>query len=389
MEITMNEFELFNPQDMATIVLEKNAISGMDYMTNIFCQDIEMVSSHKPTVVENIGDATNRAVFVATVGYSDLLEQMNEAGDIDLINIRGKREVYGLFFVQSERTLNKQTLVIAGSDKRGTIYGMFSLSEKMGVSPWVFWADAIPLKKQTFTLTADSLHISKEPSVNYRGFFINDEQPCFGNWAKEKYGSVKPGPELYHHIFELLLRLKGNYLWPAMWRSDFTMDNIENAALADKMGVIIGASHHEPCCRSGGEFQKLRKENPQYGTDWSMLSHADGIREFWKDGLIRNQDFETLITIGMRGENDSYLMPEDATLEDNINVLKQAITEQKRLIEQYGNKDHPQLLAIYKEVEDYYQGDEHTEGLKDWDVLQNDIMMLCDDNFGHLRTLPG
>ncbi len=384
----MNEFQLFCGQDVATIVLEKNAISGMDYMTDIFCGDIELVAGEYPTVVEGIAEASDYAVLVATCGYSQLLEDMEAAGDIELAEVRGKREVYGLFLVESERTCGKKTLVVAGSDKRGTIYGMFRISEELGVSPWLFWADAKPEKKRCFTISKDFEQISKEPSVRYRGFFINDEQPCFGNWAKEKFGSVKPGPELYHHIFELLLRLKGNYLWPAMWRSDFTMDDLENARLADKMGVVMGASHHEPCCRSGGEFQKLRKENPQYGEEWSMLSNAEGITEFWKDGLIRNQDFETLITIGMRGESDSYLMPEDATLEDNINVLKSAITVQKRLIQQYGNKDHPQLLAIYKEVEDYYQGDENTEGLKDWDVLENDIMMLCDDNFGNVRTLP-
>ncbi len=384
----MNKFQLFNGQEMATVVLEKNAISGMDYMTDIFCGDIEMVSEKQPTIVENIAEASEYAVLVATCGYSTLLDAMEEAKDINLSEIKGKREVYGFFFVESERTCGKKTLVIAGSDKRGTIYGMFRVSEEIGVSPWVFWADAIPEKRESVVLGSEVQQVSKEPSVRYRGFFINDEQPCFGNWAKEKYGSAKPCPELYRHIFELLLRLKGNYLWPAMWRSDFTMDDLENARLADKMGVIVGASHHEPCCRSGGEFQKLRRENPQYGEDWSMLSNADGVAEFWKDGLIRNSEFESLITIGMRGEFDSYLMPEDATLEDNINVLKSAITVQKELIEKYGNKDHPQLLAIYKEVEDYYQGDENTEGLKDWDVLQNDIMMLCDDNFGNVRTLP-
>ncbi len=346
----MNEFQLFYGQEMAAIVLEKNAISGMDYMTDIFCDDIEMVSGKRPTVVEEFKEAGEYAVLVATCGYSTLLDAMEEAKDINLSEIKGKREVYGFFFVESERTCGKKTLVIAGSDKRGTIYGMFRVSEEIGVSPWVFWADATPEKRESVVLGSEVQQVSKEPSVRYRGFFINDEQPCFGNWAKEKYGSAKPCPELYRHIFELLLRLKGNYLWPAMWRSDFTMDDLENARLADKMGVIVGASHHEPCCRSGGEFQKLRKENPQYGEDWSMLSNADGVAEFWKDGLIRNSEFESLITIGMRGEFDSYLMPEDATLEDNINVLKSAITVQKELIEKYGNKDHPQLLAIYNNL---------------------------------------
>ena len=382
------QFGLFTKGMLASVVLEKAAVAGMDYMAGIFCGDLERVTGVCPQIQETIEGAKQEVVLIATCGYSAYLEQMEQCGEIDLSRIRKKREVYGIFNIKSEYLQGRSVLVIAGSDKRGTIYGMFHISESIGVSPWVFWADACPAKKEEIIFGDEIAAVSKEPSVKYRGFFINDEQPCLGNWAKEKYGSCRPCPEMYRHVFELLLRLKGNYLWPAMWRSDFTLDHLENAKLADRMGVIMGASHHEPCCRSGGEFQKLRKENPAYGTEWSFLSNADGISEFWKDGLKRNQPFENLITIGMRGESDSYLMPEDATLEDNINVLKAAIVEQKKLIQEYGSSDHPQLLAIYKEVEDYYQGDENTKGLKDWDVLENDIMMLCDDNFGNLRTLP-
>ncbi len=384
----MIQFELFKKGTAAPVVVEKTAIDGIDYMADIFCKDIEKVTGISPIRQQEITADAPGVILVATCGNSAYLKQMEAAGEIDLAKVRGKREVFGIYVVKDSTLFHQTILVIAGSDKRGAIYGMFHISEQIGVSPWVFWADAVPSQKEEVILGKEIQMISKEPSVKYRGFFINDEQPCLGNWAKEKYGSCRPCPEMYQHIFELLLRLKGNYLWPAMWRSDFTLDHLENAELANKMGVIMGASHHEPCCRSGGEFQKLRHENPQYGTEWSFLSNKEGVSNFWKDGLIRNKPFENLITIGMRGENDSYLMPEDATLEDNINVLKEAIVEQKKLIAQYGSSDHPQLLAIYKEVEDYYQGDEQTKGLKDWDVLKDDIMMLCDDNFGNLRTMP-
>ena len=379
------QFELLKNGKAAPIILEECAIDGMDFMTDIFRKDVELVTGVLPDKKPALQEDTEAAVLVATCGYSKYLEKLEEEGVISLVAIRGKREVYGIFPVCYQE---KPLLIIAGSDKRGTIYGMFSISEKMGVSPWLFWADAVPAKKAEVVFDESIAVISKEPSVKYRGFFINDEQPCLGNWAKEKYGSCRPCPEMYEHIFELLLRLKGNYLWPAMWRSDFTLDHIENAILADKMGVIVGASHHEPCCRSGQEFQTLRREHPEYGTEWSFLSNAEGVSAFWRDGLLRNKPYESLITIGMRGESDSYLMPEDATLEDNINVLKAAITEQKKLIAEYGNQAHPQLLAIYKEVEDYYHGDETTPGLKEWDVLKDDIMMLCDDNFANLRTMP-
>ncbi len=377
-------FEFYKNTVVAPIVLEEALKPTLSKMVGIFADDLRKVTGEEAPVLSAVPKDAANVVVVGIVGESSLLEGFSER----LLGIRGKKECYSIFVEDDFFHEGQRALIIAGSDKRGAIYAMFSISEAMGISPWYYFADA-KVKRQAEVIISEEVCVtSKEPSVEYRGFFINDEQPCFGNWAKEKFGSIRPCPELYEKIFELLLRLKGNYIWPAMWRSDFTLDHIENAILANEMGVVVGSSHHEPCCRSGQEFQTLNKINPKYGTEWSFLSNAEGITEFWKDGLIRNKDFENLITIGMRGENDSYLMPEDATLEDNINVLKAAILKQKELIAEYAPSDHPQLLAIYKEVEAYYYGDETTKGLKDWDVLDNDIMMLCDDNFANVRTLP-
>lgn len=382
----MLEFGLYKNGKVAPIVLEDAGIFGLKKMAGIFAEDINRVTGKSPKIEDSFLPEEKYVIYVGVCDSQSVKTQF--VNTIDISQLQGKRESYGIYLFENPECKGQHVLAIVGSDKRGAIYGMFHLSQELGVSPWYFWADASVKKKSEIILDSDICMVSKEPSVSYRGFFINDEQPCLGEWLKEKYGSIRPGPEAYEKIFELLLRLKGNYLWPAMWRSDFTLDNIENAKLANEMGVIMGASHHEPCCRSGQEFQTLRHDNPQYGKDWSFLSNAEGISEFWKDGLIRNSEFENLITIGMRGENDSYLMPEDATLEDNINVLKKAIVKQKELIAKYAPSEHPQLLALYKEVEDYYFGDEATKGLKDWDVLDNDIMMLCDDNFANVRTLP-
>ena len=376
-------FTLISQGNLATIVLEESLEKSLGKMTGIFADDVRAVTGKTPEIARQIPEHAETVILVGITGKSLLLNKYPKTNALI-----GKRECYQVFFAEDTFYEGQKVMVIAGSDKRGCIYGMFHISEAMGVSPWYFWADATPKHLSEIEFDETVCITSPEPSVRYRGLFINDEQPCFGNWAKEKYGSIRPGPELYEKIFELILRLKGNYLWPAMWRSDFTLDHIENARLATEMGIVVGSSHHEPCCRSGQEFQRLRWENPKYGTEWSFLSNAEGITEFWKDGLIRNKDFENLITIGMRGENDSYLMPEDATLEDNINVLKSAIKVQKELISKYAPSEHPQLLAIYKEVEDYFYGDEKTAGLKDWDVLKDDIMMLCDDNFANVRTLP-
>jgi hypothetical protein len=265
----------------------------------------------------------------------------------------------------------KNALVILGSDKRGTIYGMFHLSEMCGISPMIFWGDVIPKPEKEILISLNSRILSKEPSVKYRGFFINDEWPAFGKWCFEKYGGVNANA--YEKVFELLLRMKGNYLWPAMWRSSFWEDGpgIDNAKLADEYGVIMGTSHHEPLCKAGAEWQNQYK---QYSDDssWNFIKNGAGISQFWKDGLQRSKDFENVITIGMRGENDSKLLGENASLKDNIEVIKKAIITQNQLIKSNTNKDLkevPRMLAIYKEVEDFYFGETHSMDFVDGQKL--------------------
>ncbi len=322
-------------------------------------------------------------VFVATIGHSLQLDQWEEQSLIDLSKIRGKRECYGWFQVN-------ETLVIAGSDKRGTIYGLFSLSEYAGISPLMHWTGLEPPHLPTIDIPQERLTCSKEPSVEYRGFFINDEWPSFGTWATKRFGGVNA--KLYAEVFELLLRLKGNYLWPAMWASCFACDGpgLESAELADRWGVVMGTSHHEPCLRHGEEYSHLRGPSSPYGDAWNFRSNKDGITRFWRDGLSRNGHLENVITVGMRGERDSSIM-ENATLEDNINLLKDVISTQHQLIRETVNPDLekvPRMLALYKEVEPYYYGDENTPGLKDWVELEDVTLLLCDDNHGYVRTLP-
>ncbi len=296
----------------------------------------------------------------------------------------------GKAVAESGMTAVKEALVIAGSDKRGTIYGMFRLSELCGVSPLIYWGDVVPQKKDTVILPIGDGIVSKEPSVRYRGFFINDEWPAFGNWCMETFGGVNA--RAYEEVFILLLRLKGNYLWPAMWDSVFSEEGpgLASAELADIYGVVMGTSHHEPLCRAGAEWQRVYQ---QYGTDntWSFVTNRRAITEFWKDGILRNKPFENVITIGMRGENDSMLLPEDAGLADNVQVIKDAIMTQHALLREYVDrdlKDIPRMLAVYKEVEDYYYGDETCEGLRGWEELDDVILLLCEDNFGNTRGLP-
>lgn len=390
----MSTFYVVKEKKAAEFLVEKECFEGVRLIADTVAEDIEAVSDVKPEIRNEIGECTaERVILMATMEKSALLDRLEREGKLSLDQIRGKREVYLMKSIVSpfaESAAIKKLFIIAGSDKRGTIYGMFRLSELCGVSPLIYFGDAVPGKNDEPSINLSDVIVSKEPSVKYRGFFINDEWPAFGNWCTEKFGDINA--KAYRKIFELLLRLKGNYMWPAMWNSSFSEDGpgLANAELADTLGVVMGLSHHEPMCRSGVEWQRKYRE---YGTDstWSFVSNSEAISKFWEDGILRNKPFENVVTIGMRGENDSKLMPEDATLKDNIEVIRKAIRTQHELLKKHWNpelKTVPRMLAIYKEVEDYYFGDETCEGLKDWDELQDVIFLLSDDNFGHVRALP-
>lgn len=378
----------------AELLIEAEAYEGVRRIGETVGADIQMVCGSAPVQRRELRQcAAERVILAATAGKSSLLDRLESEGRVSLQALRGRREVYLLQILHEpfpEQPEVKELLVIAGSDKRGTIYGMFRLSELCGVSPLVFWGDAAPEKDPEPVVELQGAAVSREPSVRYRGFFINDEWPAFGNWCMERFGGVNA--QAYQVIFELLLRLKGNYLWPAMWRSSFSEDGpgLANAELADLYGVVMGASHHEPMCRAGVEWQN---QFHKYGTDpaWSFLTNREAITRFWEDGLLRNRPFENVFTIGMRGENDSMLLPQDAGLRDNIAVLQSVIRTQHELLKKHIGpdlKEIPRMLAIYKEVEDFYYGDGTCAGLADWDELEDVIFLLSDDNHGNLRALP-
>ncbi len=375
-------------------ILEESAYEGVKRIAQKVALDVEKVAEALPQVqiVQSAADITAKEiVFVGTLGQSALLEQLVQSGKINAEQVSGKWEVFSLQFVDAPFPGVEKALVIFGSDKRGTIYGMFRLSEYIGVTPMCYWGDAEPEKCQELVLNQDVEMVSKEPSVKFRGFFINDEWPCFGNWTFGHFNGFTA--EMYDHVFEFLLRMKGNYLWPAMWSSSFPLDGPGslNEELADIYGVVIGFSHHEPCLRASEEWDKVRGVDTVYGNEWNYYTNKDGLAKYWEDGIIRSGKYEHLVTIGMRGERDSSMLGPDSTLKDNIDLLKDIILKQRELIGKHINPDVdkvPQLLALYKEVEAYFHGDEQTEGLKDWEELENVIFMLCEDNFGYMRTLP-
>ena len=294
--------------------------------------DMELVFGAAPQAATDRKELGKVAVLYGTVGRSPMLRELEEQQRIDLTEIRGKREVFLFQVVAHPFDGVEQALVIAGSDKRGTIYGLFHLSERLGVSPLVDWANVKPATMESFSLSGEWKHVSKEPSVRFRGFFINDEWPAFGNWATHRFGGFQA--EMYDHVFELLLRLKGNYLWPAMWSARFYDDGpgLANAELAEEYGVVMGASHHEPCLRYGEEYRYLRGKDSIYGDAWNFIANQEGITRFWEDGLKRSGHFESVITVGMRGEADTAIMGKEAALADNIALLREVLQTQNRLI---------------------------------------------------------
>ncbi|MBR4608590.1 MAG: glycosyl hydrolase 115 family protein [Lachnospiraceae bacterium] len=393
-------FVIANEEQITNFVLETTAFPGVQRIAEKVAKDIKAVCGQLPKVLvqdlpkdQEAGEGGLKAledfvdknmIFVGTLGNSETLGYLGEFGVLDLSKIRGKREVYSI-------TIIGNSLVIAGSDKLGTIYGLFALSEYIGVSPMVKFGDAVPQPNKILIAEEDIEIVSKEPSVKYRGFFINDEWPCFGNWAMGHFGGVNA--KLYDQVFEFLLRMKGNYLWPAMWASSFPLDGpgSANEELADMYGITIAYSHHEPCLRASEEWDKVKGPDSRYGNEWNFHTNQEGLLNYWMDSLKRSGKYQHMITIGMRGERDSSMLGPDSTLKDNIDLLKSVIKAQRGLIMHYVNFDLdkvPQLLALYKEVEAYFYGDDETEGLKDWEELENVIFMLCEDNYGHMRTLP-
>ncbi|MCM1119126.1 MAG: glycosyl hydrolase 115 family protein [bacterium] len=380
------------------LLVETGAFEGVKRIAVTVAGDIGKVTGVKPQVMPEVRPQAGqtRAILCATLGHSFLAQALEQAGLLELSLVRGKREVYCIKKLAGEQLRQiealsglEELLVICGSDKRGTIYGMFALSEYIGVSPLCMWGDAEPMQRPEVELGDDIQTISREPSVRYRGFFINDEWPCFGNWSFDHFGGINA--KVYEQVFELLLRLKGNYLWPAMWSSSFPIDGPggANEELADIYGVVMGYSHHEPCLRASEEWDKVRGPETEYGNEWNFYTNEQGLLRYWEDALKRSGKYENLITIGMRGERDSSMLGDQATVEENVNLLKDIIRKQKALIREHVHREEaPMLLALYKEVEAYFYGDDQVKGLKDWDELDDVICMLCEDNFGHMRTLP-
>ena len=303
------------------------------------------------------------SILVGTIGKSRIIDELIKQRKIDVRQVKGQWESYLIDVVDGN-------LVIAGSDKRGTIYGIYDLSERIGVSPWYWMADA-PVKHQDELYYDGGRFVQPSPKVKYRGLFINDEWPSFGTWCTNHFGGVNA--KAYEHIFELLLRLKANYFWPAMWATAFNEDDPESPRLADEMGIVMGTSHHEPMMRSHQEYLHRKQ---QVGP-WDYASNKARIDQFFREGMERNKAYDNLVTIGMRGDGDVAMGKGDD--QENMRTLGSVIDGQRQIINDiYGRPDAvPQLWAIFTEVQRYYDAG--------FTVPDDVTLLLCDNNWGYIR----
>ncbi|SFC43789.1 Glycosyl hydrolase family 115 [Flagellimonas taeanensis] len=353
----------------ANILVSESDHTGVVKVAGMFQKDLGHVSGQEAELIVGEAHQTQNLIIVGTMGKSSLIDRLAEEGKIDVAELEGKWEQFLITPVLNPMDGVDSALVIAGSDKRGTIFGMFDLSEQMGVSPWYWWAD-VPVKVRKNIYAKPKTYTLGEPKVKYRGIFINDEAPALSGWVTEKYGDFNK--QFYEKVFELILRMKGNYLWPAMWGRSLWDDDPTTAPLADEMGVVLATSHHEPLMRSHVEWDRYGE-----GT-WDYEKNQKKLREFWREGMERTKGQEKVVTLAMRGDGDEAMS--EGT---NIDLLEKIVEDQREIIEEVTDRpieETPQVWALYKEVQDYYD-----KGMR---VPDDVTLLLCDDNWGQVRVLP-
>ncbi|WP_140984521.1 glycosyl hydrolase 115 family protein [Asticcacaulis tiandongensis] len=338
-------------------------------------EDIARVTGQKPSV-SGSGSATQQ-IWIGTQGVNPLIEELIKRRKINVSALNDCWECYAVISVQKPIQGVDAALVIVGSDRRGTAYGVYALSEAIGVSPWYWWADVAPQKKAAL-YTGQVKYLSEGPSVKYRGLFINDEDWGLFPWAANTFdpetGNI--GPKTYEKVFELLLRLKANTLWPAMHKvsTPFNADP-ENAKLADRYAIVMGSSHAEPMLRNNvGEWKEA-------GSQFNYVINAEGVKSYWRERLKTNHAYESHYSLGMRGIHDSGIVGVD-TVEERRDLLDRIITDQRQMLrEEVGDPEGlPQMFVPYKEVLEIYRA-----GLK---VPEDVTLVWPNDNFGYIRQFP-
>jgi len=369
-----NQFTLSTSNGSTPLVISSEDFPGVISALKNLKTDIGKVTGREPEIKYTNKPDNKEVVIVGTIGKSPVIDQLIKSKKLDVKSISGKWESFVIQTIDSPLPGVEKALVIAGSDKRGTIYGIYDVSRNIGVSPWYYWAD-VPVVKQESVFVNNGRYVTDSPKVKYRGIFLNDEAPALSGWSKQTFGGFNS--KFYEKVFELLLRLKANYLWPAMWGNAFYDDDPANGVLANEMGIVMGTSHHEPMAMAQQDWHRYTERN-KLSKVWDYSKNADALQKSWKFGIERSKNWDKVVTVGMRGDGDEAMG--EGT---NIALLEQIVKDQRKIIEDVtGQKAEktPQVWALYKEVQDYYD-----HGMR---VPDDVTLLFCDDNWGNVRKLP-
>jgi hypothetical protein len=372
---SQGSFSLAQKGDVAALYVDSQDHAGVIHAVKDLQADVARVTNNAPKIVQKQTALEKNTVIIGTIGKSQIIDQLAKDGKIDVTPITGKWESFIITVVAEPLPGVDNALVIVGSDKRGTIYGIYDVSEQIGVSPWYWWAD-VPVEHKDALFVKAGKYVQGPPSVKYRGIFINDEGWALAPWVNEKFGGFNH--KFYVHVFELLLRLKANHLWPAMWGKYFGDDPMK-PKLADEYGVVMGSSHCEPLLfnndRGAGKW--TREMGP-----WRYDTNRENICKVLDKTIAERGQYENVYTVGLRGVHDSK-MEGDMDIKTQVALLEQVFEDQRNILTKHINKkitDIPQVFVPYKEVQDYFDN-----GLK---VPDDVTIMWSDDNWGNIRRLP-
>ena len=379
-------FKIAHDNKVCSIYVDRNDFKVCQIAADCLADDIKRVCGIKPAIVHNITGLGGSVIFVGTLGHSAAVDAFVSSGKLNVSDIAGQWETFALQVVDRPAAAVDSALVITGSDRRGTAFGVFHLSKQMGVSPWYFWADVPTAKHDTITFTTPRQQ-QGPPSVKYRGIFINDEDWGLQPWAAKTYSPEDGdlGPKAHKQIFELLLRLKANYIWPGMHPSTRAFNYFQdNKVVADDYAIVMGSSHCEPMLRNNvDEWHRWQPADGSERREWNWCGNEEQITEYWRQRVRENAAYENIYTVGMRGVHDGRMPCKGASNREKAQKLQdEVIPAQRQLLAEYVNPDPakvPQLFCPYKEVLDLYN-----IGVQ----LPEDVTIVWpDDNHGYIRRL--
>lgn len=375
----VDDFALIRAGRPVRVCVDNEANGAVKRVAGDLAEDLGRLAGAPALPVTDVSHATGEIVLVGVIGQSPTIDRLTQSGRLPIASIAGRWESAIVTTVIDPWPGVHQAIVVAGSDRRGAIYGSYWISESLGVSPWSWWAD-VPVPHREAAALRSGTYELPSPKVRYRGIFLNDEDWTLRPWAAQthdpKTGNI--GPKTYARVFQLLLRLRGNLLWPAMHPGtrDFNFYP-DDKALADEYGIIMGSSHAEPMLRDNVDEWKRDGQG-----EYNYVTNRAGVLKYWEDRVSANGKFENIYTVGMRGIHDSG-MEGGGMVHEQADRLRQIIFDQRELLRKHVSANVvqiPQMFCPYKEVLPLYEAEPA--------LVPEDVTLVWpDDNYGYIQHL--